>query len=593
MTHLKTTARSLSMAVVAALVLTGCAPSAAPSAPAAAPAQRPATAATAAPPTPTPPIQVLPRAETPTPAAAPVKATPAVSPIKRGGTLKLVLRQNLPNWDPHRSVAPPDMWEYLGNFVVNFDPQDGSPVPDLAESWEFKDAKTLILHIRKGVKFHNLAPVNGREVTADDIVWNLERIRRPGPLYVWKSNFQPIDSFTALDRNTVRVKMTFPFAPILNYLKGTTFPSQAIIAPEVEDKLGGEDAYKDLGNARGTGPFMIKSFTAGVGALAVRNPDYWESGKPYMDAVQMLIVPDSGTMLAAFRVGKVDFGAGSAALDLVGKQDLEKTNPQMKFSSLSDPHIVSIVPNVQRKPFDDVRVRKAMFLALDREEMLNVNLAGGGYVAGPLSWKLFPGWTWTQQELLKREGYRSKKTPEGKQDIAEAQRIMRDLGYGPDHPLVVDADATQYYPWVNLTPLEVAKSELRSIWINVNTIKMVDQTQFFDQEARGDFLLRSRTFTAPMEPDGQLYTRHHTGAGRNFQGLSDPELDNLLDQQRAETDVANRKKLVLKAQERLWSLYPQMWLHTREAYLPQQPWVETQATVWRRWGNPATTWLSR
>lgn len=583
--------------VAGALMAAGCTPAAQP-----APALAPAPAASAAVPTPTAapaPTRATPTAS-PSSAAmatparpAPFTPTPAVTQVKRGGTLRLINPVEPAHGDPHRTPTIIDMWEYVGNFVINFDPVDGSPVPELAEGWEFKDPQTLVLRIRKGVKFHNSPPANGRELTAEDIVWNLERIRRPGAQYIQKSNLEPVDSITALDKNTVQLKLKFPFAPMVSYLRGTQLPQQPVLAPEVEEKLGGEDAYKNLLNARGTGPFMIKAHTPGVSATAVRNPEYWQQGRPYLDTVQVFIVPDTATMIAAFRTGNVDFGSARAGtLDIVGKTNLEKTNPTIKFSSFSEPYIIGIMPNVTRKPLDDVRLRKAMFLALDRDEALQVNLGGGGHVSGPLSWKLFPGWTWSEEELMKREGYRPKNTPGGQQDIAEAQKIIQELGYGPDKLLTLNAEGCQCFEFINLTSLEVAKSQLQKIWININ-IRLVDRAQFFDQDASGNFTLRSRGYGAALEPDAQLNTRHHSKGSRNFQKLSDSELDKLLEDQRREVDVVKRRQLVMKAQERLWSLYPQMWLHTREAYLVQQPWVEMRPSGWRLWGDPASTWINR
>ncbi len=558
-------------------------PAPAPTAPAAAPTQaRPAAT----------PAGGAPAA--PTPTARPAVPTPApAAQIKRGGVLKMVAPSEEAHSDPHRSPGTIGFWDYLASYVVNFNINDGLPIPELAEKWEFKDPRTLVLTIRKGVKFHNLAPVNGRELTAQDIVWNLERIRRPGAQYIWKSNFEPVETFTAPDKYTVQVKTKYPFAPILTYLKGGPGAIQLMLAPEVEEKLGGEDAYKSLTNARATGPFMIKSYTRDVGAEAVRNPDYWDAGKPYLDGVQMFIVPDSATMIAAFRTAKVDsIISYAAAFDIVAKRDLERTTPNLKLTAAPDPYPLALVPNVNRKPFDDIRIRKAMFLALDRQEMLKVNIGGGGHLSGPMSPRLFPGWTWTEEELLKREGFRPKDTPDGQKDITEAQRLMREAGYGPDKPLVVEAEGTQVFAYINLTPTEIAKSELRKVYIEMS-IKLMERTQWFDSDASGDFLLRARGYSAPLEPDAQLYTRHHTGAGRNFQKLSDPELDKLLDAQRQELDITKRKQIMMQIQEKLWSLYPQMWLHTRDTYLPNQSWVVVQPSVYRRWGDTASVWLNR
>lgn len=580
------------------LLASGCA-TAAP-APPSAPTQAPTVTAPRATPQAQSPAPTPATSTGPSPTPTRVSATPSASqprssterPVKRGGTLSLGSPVSFPHWDPHRSAGDVEMWEYLGDYILNLDPLDGHPVPQLAQSWEFKDPVTLVLHVRQGVKFHNLPPINGRVLTANDIVWNLERMRRPSPQYVWKGNFDAVESITALDQYTIQIKLKFPFAPILTYLKGTTLPTQPVLAREVEEKLGGEDAYKDLSNARATGPFMIKSYTPSVAAVAVRNPDYWQAGKPYVDSVVLLIVPDRATMLAAYRVGKVDYGGSSnSPVDVTTKRNLERTNPNIKFTPAPNFWVISLVPQLAVKPFDDIRLRKAMFLAIDRQEMLTVAEGGGGHISAPMSWRLFPGWTWSEKELLAREGYRPKNTPQGKADLEEAQKIMRELGYGPDKPLVLQAEGSQF--GTNLVPMEVAKSQLRKIWIEIPSIKIVDRAQWFDTEVRSEFTFRARSYNAPPEPDGQLYTRHASSGGRNYQKLSDKKLDELFDQQRREIDVAKRKQLVLQSQERLWELYPQIWLYTQEPYFTRQPWVVMEPSAWRRWGDPASVWIDR
>lgn len=542
-------------------------------------------------------VPAAPRQPTATPTAAPA-ATPVPLPavaqaqVKRGGTLHLIATSE-PHWDPHREQGRSNLWAYMGEFLVNFAPRDGSPVPELAQSWEFPNDTTVILNIRKGVKFHNRPPVNGREFTASDAVWNLERIRRPGATYIWRGNLERIDKIEATDKHTVKITLKSPFAPILFYLRGNYSAAQVMLAREVENKLG-EDGFKVLANGVGTGPFMFKSWVPGVTGLAVRNPDYWRPGLPYMDAVDYTLVLDSATVIAAYRTGKADFPMEVGGfLSLPQKETIEKTNPNLIFTARAEAYPYSLIPNINRAPFIDIRLRKAIFLATDRDEMLRVNLGGGGHIAGPLSWRDYPGWTWSYEELMKREGYRPKNTPEGQQDIAEAQRLMREMGYGPDRRLQIQAEGMSQFPFINLTNMEVAKSELQRIGIDI-TIKLVDSAQWFDQDNSGDFLFRPRGFSAPSEPYGQLFTRHHSMGGRNTQRLKDADFDKLVDEARGTLDVEKRKKLIIQAQERLWSLYPQVWLHVRDGYIPQQKWVRgLEPTSFRIWGDPATTWLDK
>ncbi|MBI4308195.1 MAG: hypothetical protein HY684_05250 [Chloroflexi bacterium] len=578
--------------VVVSMVAAACAPTAtpppAPSAPAAPAAPAPAPSPTARPATSAPAP-----AATPTPArvAAPA-ATPAPQ-VKRSGTLHLITTSNPAHWDPQREVGVAAFWMYLGEFLLNFQPKDGSPAPELVERWDFLNDTTLVLHLRKGVKFHNKPPVNAREFTAQDVVWNLERIRRPGASYVWKSNLERLGKIEAVDKYTVRLTLKSVFAPVLFYLRGNYTANMAMIAKEVEDKLG-EDGYKDLNNAIGTGPFMVQRFTPGISGLAVRNPDYWRPGLPYLDAVDFTIVPDKATTIAAYRTGKAEFPMNSDSFfSLPEKEQIERSTSNILFTPRADPYVLGVVPNVNKPPFTDIRLRKAMFLAMDREEALKVNLGGGGYIVGPLDWKVYPGWTWTYEELMKREGFRPKNTPEGQKDIEEAQRLMRELGYGPDNHLKIQAEGCTCFQFINLTNMEIAKSQLQKIWIDIS-IRIYDSAQWFEQDSSGNFLFRARGYSGPQEPDGQLYTRHHSTGGRNFQKLKDAEVDKLLDEQRRTLDSQKRKKTMMQVQERLWNLYPQVWLHTRNAYIPQQKWVKgLEVTDYKAWGDPATTWIDK
>ncbi|MEK7873297.1 MAG: ABC transporter substrate-binding protein, partial [Chloroflexota bacterium] len=559
-------------------------------------APQPSAPAPAAAPTRAPAAPAAP-APTAAPAAAPTRApgatpAPATTQVKRGGTLHLISSTDAPHWDPQREPGINAYWIYLSEFLVDFN-DDGTARPQLAERWEFPNDKTLVLYLRKGVKFHNKPPANGREFTAQDVVWNLERIRRPGASYIWKSNLTEVDKIEAVDKYTVKITTKSVFAPILFYLRGNYTSGMTMLNKEMEDQKG-EDAYKELSNAIGVGPFMVNKWVPGVSGRAVRNPDYYRPSLPYMDAVDYTNVPDGATVIAAFRTGAADFAMNSSAFySLPQRQQLERGGTPINFTPRSDPYPLTLSPNVNKEPFTDIRIRKAMFLAADREEFLKVNLGGGGHISGPISWRVFPGWTWSQAELMKREGYRPKNTPEGQADIAEAQKLMKEAGYGPDKLLKVTAEGCQCFTFINLTNMEVGKSQFQKIYMDI-TIKMVDQAQFYEQDNNSTFLFRARATSAPDEPDGQLYTRHHSTGGRNYQRLNDPALDKLLEQQRQELDVNKRKQLVMQAQERIWSLYPQVFLNVREAYIPQQKWVKgLTPNQYRVWDDPASTWIDK
>jgi len=256
----------------------------------------------------------------------------------------------------------------------------------LAESWEIPDDTTMIFHIRQGVHFHDKPPTNGREMTADDVVFSLKRLWESPKSYhsknfPWEKN---LVSITAPDRWTVVVK-ALPgrlgpvHYPVAFYTK--------IVPREAVEKYG------DLGDWRntvGTGPFMLVDYVSGSSATFVRNPNYWmkdpfrpENRLPYLDGVKYLIIPDVSTRMAALRTGKLDHIGGLTAP--VGWEDaagLMKTNPELKYLEWVTTSAPSIYMRLDTPPFTDIRVRQALMMAVDNRQLLDTYYGGRGVILG-------------------------------------------------------------------------------------------------------------------------------------------------------------------------------------------------------------------
>ena len=173
-------------------------------------------------------------------------------------------------------------------------------MPDLAEKWRYKTPTTLVFTLRRGVKFHPKPPVNGREVTAEDVKYSLERFAAKSG---FRSRFDPVQSIEAVDRYTVRIALKEPFAPLLNHLANPMYT--AILPKEAEEK------FKDFNHPDsviGTGPFILRSYEKGVRVVFERNPDYFVKGLPYLDRVVIEITPDRSARLSLLRAGKVEMG---------------------------------------------------------------------------------------------------------------------------------------------------------------------------------------------------------------------------------------------------------------------------------------------
>ena len=248
----------------------------------------------------------------------------------------------------------------------------------LAESWDTPDPLTIIFNIRQGVNWQDKAPMNGRELTADDVVFNFQRLLGLGDFAeAGPSPFThqrpPGESVTATDRYTVVIKLAEPNSAALGqYLgQGLTY----INAPEVIQQYGD---VKDWRNLVGTGAYVLTDWTEGSSTTWTKNPDYWKDDEkypgnrlPYIDEIQGLFIPEEATRLAGLRSGQIDFlGNPGGFADITSVDVLEglrKSNPEIVLEPWWDRSQNSYAIDASKPPFDDVRVRKAMQMALDLE----------------------------------------------------------------------------------------------------------------------------------------------------------------------------------------------------------------------------------
>ena len=255
---------------------------------------------------------------------------------------------------------------------------------ELAESWETPDPLTYIFHIRKGVYWHDKAPMNGREMTADDVEWNFHRVLAMGDFTepmreTGAIHLLPWESIEATDKYTVVMKLTEPNIGALETL--ITWPIW-ILPPEVIEKYGD---YTDWKNVVGTGPIMLTDYVEGVSKTWTKNPDYWgydekypENRLPYIDKLEGLYMAEEATRISALRSGKIDMtrlsGAEIKSIDVV--KSLQRTNPELEiwpfYQRAADPMIL----NTRKPPFDDIRVRHALQMAVDLETINDAYYGG-------------------------------------------------------------------------------------------------------------------------------------------------------------------------------------------------------------------------
>ncbi|MBI4308356.1 MAG: ABC transporter substrate-binding protein [Chloroflexi bacterium] len=542
------------------LLIASCAPAAAP-----APAPPAAAPPAAQPPAAVPTRPAAPAAPAPTPVRAPIVASPTPAPAgetpKLGGIVRFMLPGEPTSSDPHTSITPSAAVPFIYEAFLRENPATGVIEPHLIARWETPSETEMVLHVRQGVRFQNRPPANGRTMTAADIVYNLQRIGTKDPRFLRRSQLTSVTKIEALDNSRVKVTFKEPFAPFLTYLSDRF---NEVVAKEAVEKSGNLDRAED---SLGTGPFIIERSTSGVGGTLKRNADYWQKGKPYLEGAVWSIIPDAGTQVAAYRTGRLDMGAAFwGGVSGEDKSAIQRTNPAMQFYPVPDvrPNVLNM--NVTRKPFNDVRVRKAIHLAVDRQEIIQIVMGGSAQLSGPVGPRLFPFYAIPEAELAKIPGFRPK-TP---QDLEDAKKLLAEAGY--PNGLTIEAEGSRYIYWNNLQAMELAKNHLKKIGVTVN-ITLQDQVTWFATEEKKDFNFRSRGFTTAVEVDAQLSVRHSCGGSRNFGGFCDQDLEKLIAEQRRTLDPEKRKAIVLKAQHMLIDKAPQVFLFEPNRYAVMQPWV--------------------
>ena len=284
----------------------------------------------------------------------------------------------LGNWAADRAeISFADPWTPL-RFVTGA----------LAESWEMVDPLTYVFHIREGVRWHDKAPMNGREFVAQDVVYNLHRYTGSGSGFTEPGAATPIasipfESITASDDATVVFKLTVPKVdlPELLLVNWWIF----MLPPEVIEQHGD---LTDCDNMVGTGPYMLTEWVEGSSITYSKNPDYWDYDEkypdnrlPYIDQINRLIMPEKDTQLAALRSGSLDYigQSGGGQLQAAQVETLQRTNPDIVVYPWAFRSETSVAFNMRHpSPFQDIRVRKAMQMAIDLETINNTYFGGFG-----------------------------------------------------------------------------------------------------------------------------------------------------------------------------------------------------------------------
>ncbi len=362
-----------------------------PTAPSTAPTSKPAAAGAAA-----PANTGAGAASTPAPAA---QAQPTTQPQpKSGGTLRAATVGEFVNIDGHyyspkAGLATWMMYDTLTRYDDELKVQ-----PMLAESWEqSNDARQLTLKLRKGVTFHN-----GRELTSDDVIYNFNRVTDVKITAGIITNFIPPETtWEAPDKYTVVVKSKNPWPAIYDWLE--------VVGILDKETTEGPDSKT---KAVGTGPFTFIEWVQGSHVAYGKNPNYWQTGRPYLDGIRVSILRDQQSMVSQLEAGALDLAMTP------GLPDFARLRNDPRFQGVlfpNAPNFYMIQANATLKPLDDKRVRQAFAYTLDRQRMRDTALSGIGDVKS-LPWA--PGSPAYQPEKNSTYGF----------DLEKAKSLLQQAG---------------------------------------------------------------------------------------------------------------------------------------------------------------------
>jgi peptide/nickel transport system substrate-binding protein len=410
---------------------------------------------------------------------------------------------------------------------------------DLAESWQRTNDTTYVFKLRKGVRWHNKPPVNGRELTADDVKFTYERFLtiagNPN-----KPVLEYVDKIEAVDKHTVKFTLKEPNAWFLDLLAST---STWIIAKECVEKFGD---LKKVESVVGTGPWMLERWEPNVKITFVRNPDYFVPGLPYADGVEWLIDKDPASRLATWLAGKTDFGpeyqhavrwldAPVARQRKAGLQTAEYT----WFTSGATGF------KLANPPFGDVRVRRALSRATNQAEIFeSLAFSQGHWTPNPAVPAAFADWAIPIDQL----------GPEGRKlyefSIQEAKKLLAEAGLPNGFKTTVEAPPVVYGPDFD-DAVQITLKNWNAAGIQAE-LKPKEYGAFISSTIFGKFehmFLGLRGAWA--DPEAYFYRIYMPGQPLNVMGVNDPKLTEMIKLQRRTHDVAKRKQVVYDIQRYL------------------------------------------
>ncbi len=421
--------------------------------------------------------------------------------------------------DPVMNDANADLW-YMQQYysgLTRYKP-DNSVEPDMSDKWETSaDGLTYTFHLRPDAKF-----ADGSPVTGEDWQWSLDRCRDPNN-GIWGFSMDAVDKVEASDTQVVfHLKQPSAF-----FISATAMFNCVVMPKKLVDAAGGWEKFME--HPIGTGPFIMKEWVKGDHMLLVRNPYYWEKGKPILDEILIKTIPDDNTRILALQKGDVD-AINYPPFNRV--TDLSK-DPNLQILQFASTSTNFLTLNVRNKPLNDAKVRLALSYAIDRNALIKTINFGVGVAAtsfrpkGSLYFNdTLPGWPY---------------------DIQKAKALLTEAGYPNGFDTSIEIVGG------NQTQTQIA-TLVQAMWAQIGVkleIKETEQGLWTSNYRAGTFTIQVRSWTDDIPDPSEEVSYAMSSKPIEFMhtGWVSPEADKLAADGMKETDPAKRQQIYFAIQK--------------------------------------------
>jgi ABC-type transport system substrate-binding protein len=513
----------------------------APTATTAAPAPQ-ATATTPAGPVATPTAVALP---TSTPPAPELGLEP-----KYGGIINMTGIANPSGWDPHAQVLIEDAhaMSNMYNQLIEWDPHSPKEIiGDIARSWELgADGQSYTFRIHEGIQW-----TDGTPLTIDDVLFSIKRVVDPDaarPTIGVIRNYLRPEGVEKVDNETVTVRLDFPTGAFIKFFAMDNVKMLPQHHLETDVDIG---IYE---NILGSGPFMPVQFQHGTSYESERNPNYFKTetlGYPYFDGIKSFLITDKGTEIAAYKTGRVMMGMSTInhldAEDLIALENDEDFSAKYDIWWQIGTSGLHLLLNATKPPFDNADVRRAMFLAMDRQEITDGFGLGRFEIGAPMS--VINPFHLPKEELLQFPGYRQQDGQKHPGDIAEAVRLLNSLGYTEDNPLKFSMIAPLVIELPDVSQVMQDQYQ-RSLPVEIDLIPLEIAASINAAVERSYDSMALGVASMINDPDDR-FNQAYLPVDRNFTSWHDPEVDAIFAQQQREPDIETRRELAYEMQRKI------------------------------------------